>query len=47
VFPFRISLGKVVACALTIGFGGSAGVEGPGKWLGAALGLQYHRFLRA
>lgn len=47
VFPFRISLGKVMACALTIGFGGSAGVEGPGKWFGAALGLQYHRFLRA
>ncbi len=47
VVPFRTSLGKVVACALTIGFGGSAGVEGPGKWFGAALGLQYHRFLRA
>jgi len=47
VFPFLTSLGKIVACALTIGFGGSAGVEGPGKWLGAALGLQYHRFLRA
>jgi CIC family chloride channel protein len=47
VFPFRASLGKVVACALTIGFGGSAGVEGPGKWFGAALGLQYHRLLRA
>jgi CIC family chloride channel protein len=47
VFPFRASLGKIVACALTIGFGGSAGVEGPGKWFGAALGLQYHRFLRA
>ena len=46
VFPFWPSLGKVVACALTIGFGGSAGVEGPGKWFGAALGLQYHRFLR-
>ena len=47
VFPFLASLGKVVACALTIGFGGSAGVEGPGKWFGAALGLQYHRLLRA
>jgi CIC family chloride channel protein len=46
VFPFWRSLGKVVACALTIGFGGSAGVEGPGKWFGAALGLQYHRLLR-
>ena len=47
VFPFKASLGKVVACALTIGFGGSAGIEGPGKWFGAALGLQYHRLLRA
>ena len=46
VFPFRVSLGKVVACLLTIGFGGSAGIEGPGKWFGAALGLQYHRLLR-
>jgi CIC family chloride channel protein len=47
VFPFMASIGKVVACALTIGFGGSAGVEGPSKWFGAALGLQYHRLLRA
>jgi CIC family chloride channel protein len=46
-FPFRKSLAKVAACALTIGFGGSAGVEGPGRWFGAALGLQYHRLLRA
>lgn len=46
VFPFLTSLGKVVACLLTIGFGGSAGIEGPGKWFGAALGLQYHRLLR-
>jgi CIC family chloride channel protein len=46
VFPFLRSIGKVVACALTIGFGGSAGVEGPCKWFGAALGLQYHRLLR-
>jgi CIC family chloride channel protein len=47
VFPFWRSIGKVVACALTIGFGGSAGVEGPGKWFGAAVGLQCHRILRA
>ena len=45
VFPFRKSLGKVWACAMTIGFGGSAGVEGPGKWLGSALGLQAHRMI--
>lgn len=47
VFPFRKSIGKVWACAMTIGFGGSAGVEGPGKWLGSALGLQCHRLLQA
>lgn len=47
VFPFWGSLAKVVGCVLTIGFGGSAGVEGPGKWFGAALGLQYHRIIRA
>jgi CIC family chloride channel protein len=47
VFRFWPSVGKVVACALTIGFGGSAGIEGPSKWFGAALGLQYHRLLRA
>ncbi|MCE1229902.1 MAG: chloride channel protein [Firmicutes bacterium] len=45
VFPFWVSLGKVVACGLTIGFGGSLGVEGPGKWFGAAVGLQAHRAL--
>lgn len=41
------SLGKGLACALTIGFGGSAGIEGPAKWLGAAAGLQVHTALRA
>ncbi|BDU76762.1 chloride channel protein [Mesoterricola sediminis] len=46
VFPFHRSIGKVVGCVLTIGFGGSAGVEGPGKWFGAAVGLQCHRVLR-
>jgi len=46
---FRLlpSLGKVLACALTIGFGGSAGVEGPAKWLGAAVGAQFHGWLRS
>jgi len=47
VFPFRKSIGKVLACAMTIGFGGSVGVEGPGKWFGSALGLQFHRLIRA
>lgn len=45
-FGFWPSLGKTLACGLTIGFGGSAGVEGPAKWLGAALGAQYHWVLR-
>jgi chloride channel protein, CIC family len=45
-FPFRESLAKVAACVLTIGFGGSAGVEGPGKWLGAAVGVQVHRSIK-
>lgn len=47
VFSFWASLAKVAACALTIGFGGSAGIEGPGKWFGAAMGLQFHRVVRA
>lgn len=42
-FPFRASLIKAAACAATVGLGGSSGLEGPGKWLGAALGLQLHR----
>ncbi|HJW71958.1 MAG TPA: chloride channel protein [Geothrix sp.] len=45
-FRFWPSLGKTLACALTIGFGGSAGIEGPAKWLGAALGAQFHGALR-
>ena len=46
VFQFRKSIGKVWACAMTIGFGGSVGVEESGKWFGSALGLQFHRLLR-
>jgi CIC family chloride channel protein len=42
-YPFRASLIKAAACAATVGLGGSSGLEGPGKWLGAALGLQLHR----
>lgn len=44
---FRLlpSLGKAMACVLTIGFGGSAGVEGPARWLGAAVGAQFHGLL--
>ncbi|HJW08297.1 MAG TPA: chloride channel protein [Holophagaceae bacterium] len=46
-FPFRRSLVKVAACFATIFMGGSAGLEGPGKWFGAAVGLQCHRLVRA
>ena len=46
-FPFWGSLAKVVGCAFTIGLGGSTGLEGPAKWLGAALGVQFHRGLSA
>lgn len=42
-FPLGPSLVKAGACACTVVLGGSAGLEGPGKWLGAALGLQVHR----
>lgn len=45
-FRFASSLGKVLACGLTIAFGGSAGTEGPGKWFGAALGAEYRRLLQ-
>lgn len=44
-FPFRKSLVKVVACFATIFLGGSAGLEGPAKWFGAAVGLQCHRLM--
>lgn len=46
-FPFRPSLIKALACAATIALGGSSGLEGPGKWVGAALGVQLHRLVKA
>jgi len=42
-FPFWTSMAKVIGCAFTIGLGGSTGLEGPAKWLGAAVGVQFHR----
>ena len=45
-FPLGRSILKLIGCGLTIGFGGSAGIEGPGKWFGSAFGLQTHRFLK-
>lgn len=44
-FPFRKSLVKVAACFATIFLGGSAGLEGPAKWFGAAVGLQCNRLM--
>lgn len=44
-FPFWRSMAKVVGCGFTIGLGGSTGLEGPAKWLGAAVGVQFHRIL--
>jgi CIC family chloride channel protein len=44
-FPFRKSLVKVTACFATIFMGGSAGLEGPAKWFGGAVGLQCHRLM--
>jgi CIC family chloride channel protein len=38
-FRWRALLMKWIATVFTIGFGGSAGVEGASKWLGAMLGL--------
>lgn len=46
-FPLGPSLVKAAACACTVALGGSSGLEGPGKWLGAALGLQVHRTVTA
>jgi CIC family chloride channel protein len=45
-FPLKASLVKAAACAATVLLGGSSGLEGPGKWLGAALGLQLHRTVK-
>ena len=44
-FPFWQSLVKVLACFATIFLGGSAGLEGPAKWFGGAVGLQCHRLM--
>jgi len=43
---FNIPLVKAVASALTIGFGGSGGVEGPSAQMGAGLGSVLARILR-
>ena len=44
--PSRLTFSPIVACALTIGFGGSAGAEGPIAYAGAAIGSGISRYLR-
>jgi len=36
--PTRTAAGKFIASVATMGFGGSAGMEGASKWLGATIG---------
>ncbi|MDA8160963.1 MAG: chloride channel protein [Desulfobacteraceae bacterium] len=43
---FRTIILRTIACALTIGTGNSAGVEGPIAQVGGALGSQVGRFFR-
>ena len=46
VIKFRNVFIKIVSTALTIGTGGSAGVEGPIAQVGGALGSQVGQFFR-
>ena len=46
VIKFRNVFIKMISCALTIGTGGSAGVEGPIAQVGGALGSQVGQFFR-
>ncbi len=46
VVKFRTIIIKIVSTALTIGTGGSAGVEGPIAQIGGALGSQVGQFFR-
>lgn len=46
VFRFRSFPGKVLAAIATVGFGGSAGLEGPSIYLGGALGAFVLRKIR-
>lgn len=43
---FRESLGRTLASVLTIGLGGSAGMEGPSLLLGGGIASSLHRLLR-
>jgi len=46
IIKFRNVVIKIVSTALTIGTGGSAGVEGPIAQVGGALGSQFGQFFR-
>ena len=46
IIRFRTIFLKIVSCALTIGTGGSAGVEGPIAQVGGAVGSQIGQFFR-
>ncbi|MCX5864791.1 MAG: chloride channel protein [Deltaproteobacteria bacterium] len=46
IIRFRTILLKIISCALTIGTGGSAGVEGPIAQVGGAVGSQFGQFFR-
>jgi len=46
VIRFRTIVLKILSCALTIGTGGSAGVEGPIAHVGGAVGSQFGQFFR-
>lgn len=45
VLPFKLTFAPIVANALTLGFGGSAGAEGPIAFSGAAIGSNIGRKL--
>ena len=46
IIRFRTIFLKILSCALTIGTGGSAGVEGPIAQVGGAVGSQIGQFFR-
>ncbi|MDG4476657.1 chloride channel protein [Thiovibrio frasassiensis] len=46
IVRFRTIVIKILSCALTIGTGGSAGVEGPIAQVGGAVGSQVGQFFR-
>lgn len=46
VFPPSLMFSPVIGSALTLGFGGSAGAEGPIAYAGAAIGSHLGRFVK-